>query len=463
MSSIIFLILFHLIFFWKVYSDPFSMARSELLSTFFPSWIHLGRGEKNDPYYWLVPDAHPVLSTYYLPHFIAACYSRFQSLENSWMSFLFILFSHFFFASIGWYLLISTFSNPLVALFGALTLTYGAYNIKQQPCLVYTIAWTPWLLTGIASHNILLTSGAFGMVILAGYYPIGVQTTLIAAGASILWGCSLLWVPIGLLIGAPQLIPFLKYLPKTIRTNKVSGAGKVPWWHPITLIFPLRLCLNGVGYWEMAYYVGIVPLVLIASSTSRAWLLAVVSYLLMTGLGARYLPRIPARWCWSFQLALGWCAVSGLTNLHLTERVLAVLLGLQAFDLIWHNADLIPTSPYCELPNRPKWAFNTRLTRFLSAAGTYFRVSGLPYPLFTGHINKIKTLGYSGGMQLKLMAKWRKDTDPNGSGQHDWFKANEDDESLDRARVRYAYTTARTDWEPTPVRHLYHNPRIPAG
>ena len=49
-----------------------------------------------------------------------------------------------------------------------------------------------------------------------------------------------------------------------------------------------------------------------------------------------------------------------------------------------------------------------------------YRVSGLPFPLFTGYIHGFRTLGYNGGFQLRDMAKWRGDTNPDGSGKHAW-------------------------------------------
>lgn len=439
-------------------------SRSELLSTFFPTWIWQGRcwakGKvpKYDPYFWINSHSHPVVSTYYPFNILSSLLVCKSSLDKAFRFLVGNLLLHVVWCWYGWLTLFNTWTTPTIALFGSITLSFSGYNWKQQPCFIYTIAWFPWLLTGIANHNILLTGLSFGMTLLAGYYPIGIQTTLIAVGASVLWGYSLLWVPIGFAIGLPQIIPFLRYLPKTIRTKKVSSIGKVPWWHPIILIWPTKRCFNGVGYWEMAYYVGIVPLALIFASSSRAWIIGVVSYLLMIGLFSKHLPRIPARWCFSFQFAIGWMAVSGLNNLHLTERVLVCLIVIQAFDLIWNNAQLIPTLPYSELYQKPSRAFNTPLTHYLEANLGDYRVSGLPYPLFTGHINRFKTIGYCGGMQLKLMAKWRKDSNPDGAGQHDFFKGDGDPNDLERSRVKYAYTTAKCDWVHTEIKYLYLNP-----
>lgn len=463
--AILILILYNLLFFWQAWSNPFSLATSELLSTYFPSWINQTRGEKHDHYYWICPNAHPVLSTYYPIQLARLVPIPWRSLDTLFKVFTRNLALHSLLGSIGYYLLILSWSSPEVAMFGAITLTYSAYNIKQQPCFIYTIAWFPWLLLGISIHSILLSSISFGMILLAGYYPIGIQATLIAALASVWWDSPLTWIPIGTLIGLLQLIPFLRYLPKTIRTNKVSSIGKVKLSHLLTLIFPGLNKPKDVGFWETSCYVGIVPVMLIVydalrpnSITSGAWALGVASYFLAMGAFSKWLPRIPARWLWTFQFSLGWLAVSSLHHLSLTGAWVWSLLAIQAYDLWYHNHGLLPTRPFCELPNRPSFAFNTQLTRFLE--GCKDRISGLPFPLFTGHINKIKTLGYSGGMQLKLMAKWRNDTNPNGSGEHDYFRSNNDMEAMNRHRVKYAYSRKKLGLPGTGIPNLYLNPGV---
>ena len=466
------LFLFHLIFFWQAYSKPISMARSELLSTFFPSWLYLGRQVKegacycSDKHFWLNYRAHPVLSSYYPIHVLTAWIGSHLSLNGAFRLLVYSSLFHIFIASVGWFLLINTWAGILISAFGAITLTYSAYNIKQQPCILYTIAWFPWLLYGIAVHSTPIASVACGLSLLAGYYPVGIQTLAISFFASLCWSSTLWWIPIGFLLGSVQLIPFLRYLPKTIRANCHDGIGKVPPWHFLSLILPklFRKNINGVGYWEMTYYVGIVPLILPllgpANQISRAWALGVVSSFLMIGLFSRHLPRIPARFSFSFQFALGWVATTYLSGLNLSYRTIMALILIQALDLYWNNSELLVTRPYSELQNAPNRAFNTRITRFFSGNGQNWRISGLPYPLFTGHVNKLLTLGYSGGMQLKLMAKFRGDKNPNGSGEHDWFKNNADDPKLDGYRVRYAYTSKKLDWKPTPIRHLWENPRL---
>ena len=452
--GILLLILFNLLFFYKIWLNPFTISRSELLSTFYPSWLYIGRQARKfqswrlEPCYWLNFHAHPVLSSYYPPHVLTAWISSFLNLNSAFVLLTRTILVHFVWMSIGWYLLFQTWTTPLIALFGALTLTYSGYNVKQQPCIIYTISWFPWLLYGITTNNIFIASLSCGMTFLSGYYPLGIQTLGISGLASLLWGRNLLWVPFGILIGLPQLIPFLRYLPKTIRTktNEVIS----------------------VHSWEKAFYPGIPVIILAFFSTSRVWPLLIVGGLLSLGLLSKYLPRISYRWLFTVQFCLGWMAVNGLANLMgpmpAYTSVLA-LLFIQGFDLYWHNSSLIPTLPYAELSKTPLRAFKCSLTAFLQAnLKPWERVSGLPYPLFTGIVNNIKTLGYCGGMQLKLMAKFRGDTNPNGSGAHDWFKLKEDSDALVRHRVSFAYSRKRPNkWLSTLIPRLWSNPRYSTG
>lgn len=448
------------------------LSRSELLSTFFPTWVWQGRmwakGKvpKYDPYYWINAHAHPVISSYYSPSVFLSILASCIKLDKAFKLLTGLLISHIILGAVGWYTLIYSWSNNGVALFGAITFTLAGYNWKQQPCTQYTIAWFPWLLCGIATGNYWLAGVSSGMIYLAGYYPIGIQILAVATLATFGWWTgpsTLLWIPIGVLIGLPQLIPFIKYLPKTIRSKKVSEAGKVPWWHFASLVFPkaFRFHINGVGYWEMSYYIGIIPLLTVWYTSSHAWILVLASSSLMLGACGKLLPRIPARWAYTFQFSLAWCAVSGLANLHLPDYVVALLCIIQAYDLWHNNSPLLVNHPYAELYNKPSWAFNTRLTRYLNEhLKSNERVSGLPYPLFTGHINQIKTLGYCGGMQLKLMAKWRGDDSSDGKGEHDFFKSNGDSNGLNIARVKFARTAKDIHWLHTDIPQLYRNPRI---
>lgn len=404
-----------------------NLATSELLSTFFPTWIWQGqqwiKGKvpKYDPHFWLNAHAHPVISTYYPVGILSSMLGNFFGLDTAFKIFVWSIFAHYGWCLLGWYLLLKSHFAPLVALFGAITFTFQAYHIKQQPCIVYTISWFPW----IALCPVL----AIGMILLAGYYPLSLY--LLPLGLFLNHDLPS-WVA-GFLIGSIQLVVFLKYLPKTIKSKKQK--------------------LEEIGFWETNFYFGITPIILLIMNPQWRYLWIAVpmlgSYLLKN-----YLPRIHQR---AYLLSVYAAIFMSLEYIPL--KMVIPLLFLQCLDLAVHNLQL-PTRPYTELYKKPSRAFDTALTRYLTTHLGKNRVSGLPWPLFTGHINGFKTLGYSGGMQLKLMAKWRNDTNPNGAGEHDYFRSNEDSERLDISRVKFAYTLKRIDWIPTPIRHLYRNPRI---
>ena len=457
------LIAFHFIFFWRTYLRPFEFSRSELLSTFFPSWIWQGRQIKSlkswryDPYFWLNFHSHPVLSSYYPIHVLSAWVGSLLSLDNAFKLLLWSVRLHHLVTSVAWFLTLSYFYEPTVAIFGSFILTYNGFNIKQQPCLVYTITCTSLLTLGIVSGNVILSSISFGSLLLAGYYPIGIQSTLWALSITLISQTSFVWVPIGLLVGSIQLVPFIKYLPKTIRTKKVGLLGILEVSDFLELLLPQRVSKRGVGYQELSFYMGLVAILCLPFSTSRAIWLVLLSALVMLGVGRNWLPRIPARFGFLLTISLGWAATNGLS--HLNVPIYAIIF-LTFFDLFWHNSNLDPHTPYSELPQRPSRAFKTRLTDYLEEHLGDNRVSGLPYPLFTGHINRLRTLGYSGGMQLKLMSKFRGDTNPDGSGAHDWFRLKEDDSNLVQYRVRFAHSSKRLDWKSTPFPQLWENPKL---
>ena len=118
---------------------------------------------------------------------------------------------------------------------------------------------------------------------------------------------------------------------------------------------------------------------------------------------------------------------------------------------------LWPMELSTQQPERPSGALSTPLGRYTQAHPQ--RTSGLPSPMTTGQLTRTRTLGYNGGSQLAGMAEFRNDTDPMGSGGHDWFALNEDGPTLDTYGVRYAfsYRTLRGKWMPTPIPHLYEN------
>ena len=402
------------------------LATSELLSTFFPTWL---RRDKHA--YWLNSSAHPVLSIYYPIQYTFWFITRKQtSLDDSFKTFLGFLIAHVAMGFLGWYYLLQSFSGMWVSIFGALTLTFGAYSLKQQPCIIYTLAWFPLTLY----QDPVISSIAVGMMLLAGYYPFAIYLLPISVAAHILWFQEAFLLA-GVIVGLPQIIPFLRYLPKTVKriTDKCQSPEV-----------------------ERRFYVGVIPIMLLPFSTSRIWPLTLVACLAVLGVGKSFFPRVHERWLIVVQFCIGWSSVSALNNLNLTQTQLVCLTGLHAFDLYWHNRSCIPPRPWCELYQKPSWVFNTRLTRYLEANLGDNRVAGLPWPLFTGLVNGFKTMGYQGSMQLKLMAKWRGTT-----GSHGIEGISNDD--LRRYRVKYAFSRKKLDWEPTGIPYLYLNPEFKTG
>ena len=400
------------------------LATSELLSTFFPTWLRRGNG------YWLNRKAHPVLSSYYPPNVFSGYLSKYLNLDDSFVLLLCVMFSHVIFGFISWYWLFSQSYEPLLSLFGALTLTFGAYSLKQQPCIIYTLSWFPLTL----HQNPIISSIAIGMMILSGYYPLELYLLPISLMAHLLWYKEV-WLISGILIGLPQLIPFLKYLPKT--TKRMRDKCESP-------------------EVERRFYVGIIPVLLVYFGTvsgTRVWPILIAACLGVLGIGKEFLPRVHERLLIVVQFCMGWMAVSGLNYLNLNPTNLVIIVLLHAFDLYWHNKECLPPRPWCELYQKPSWAFNTRLTRYLEANLDGNRVAGLPWPLFTGLVNGFKTMGYQGSMQLKLMARWR-----GTSGSHGIEGLSEDD--LERYRVRFSYGSKRDGWESTPIHNLWRNPRV---
>lgn len=273
---------------------------------------------------------------------------------------------------------------------------------------------------------------------------------------------------LGLLIASPQLWMAWRYYPHSIRSGKTAAQkmelGNIPLWIQLrNMVWPSVEPIDGVFGPEACTFIGL-PALLCAffAGYSGWWIVLGLSVLLSMG---KHTPlfgwthalhlRIPARYCYFVGLSLGMLAVVGFRSLAPPFQQLVLLV--QSLHLILTLPRLWPMSPYVQRWEQPSEVFNTPLTRFL--AGKSGRVSGLPYPLRTGQINQIHTLGYNGGSQAAWMARLRQDPNPNGSGGHDWFSLNEDGPLLDWYGVRYVYTYRPLSgkWQPTSIPHLYEN------
>jgi hypothetical protein len=176
----------------------------------------------------------------------------------------------------------------------------------------------------------------FGMAILGGYWPIViVYAPLLVINPSALWG---------VVLGLPQIIPFLWYFPRSIRAKKKVD----PSWGrmPIKRFFVrLRWPENGmIHYAEYSFGVGICG-ILTLFYPSPWWFFALLGFIGSQGL----LPidRIPARWVYLVSTALVFGALPLITATFEGWGAILPLLVLQMF-LLWQNRDIYPSFPFSQ-------------------------------------------------------------------------------------------------------------------
>ena len=174
--------LFHVCFFRRFYFQNWYInARGEPLEWEFPASRLLGEQLRQN--FWLtkVDDSYylsdytglPYTASFYPPHRLQAWLGSFLSLNQAWVLFNLMMVSHFWLASVSVYILARSMGvAPWSAGFVSLTLSYLPYAVKQNNCIVYTLAWIPTLLFSAMTHQITTFSVSLGMMLLAGYWPL---------------------------------------------------------------------------------------------------------------------------------------------------------------------------------------------------------------------------------------------------------------------------------------------------
>ena len=333
-QSLLCLLLYNLIFFWKFYRNPYLLCTSEIASTFFPHWVWMGKELRRgvfpaqDDIYYKLPGSIPFLATFYPPNLIASYIGSFLKLDQAFRLYTYFIIGHYLLASLFAYYL---FGN----LFCALTLTYAGYCIKlQQPTIAYTLAWIP-----LAFKGGLLGAFGWGMSLLGGYYPVLVYVMPVI----------LLLQPLsfigGLFLASGQLLPFLGYFKRSIRNGqKVDKKfGRLPWWRLTDLFIPRKTQdhVNGVHYPEVAMYTGIA--VLFIWQVSWWWIPIIFSSLVSVGVIPPF-QRIPARAL--LLLAIAMAAIFSESSNSIS------LLILQGF-LLLQNASIYPSFPFSQWWDKP--------------------------------------------------------------------------------------------------------------
>lgn len=374
------LAVFHIAFFYECYRNLFKMCTSELVNLIFWHWLWLGKTK--NPFkgpYFKYPACLPVLSTFYPWHFVSAKISKYLSVDSAFKILSGGMLIHYLLMSVLAFFMFHQWYKSPIALFGSLTLTYMAYSIKlTHPMTIYTLTWIPGMFIQGWMGAI-----SFGMALLGGYYPVLVYIVPIAAinNPSCLWG---------LILGLPQLIPFLWYYPKSVRWGQMVdySMGKLKLSNFLDLIVPTsRTPQNGLLPYEYNMTIGLIPLLLIPFSTSRIWIFALIYFAGM--LGAWKSPfRIQARMIYAFSFSLIWMACSGLNNLHLGDSQIFSLVLIQAFFLLGNLHHRLGF-PYTEWSRKP--------SEFIRR----YEWGSLKFPFVTGIYWNEHTSGYRGGFALK--------------------------------------------------------------
>lgn len=288
----------------------------------------------------------------------------------------------------------------------------------------------------------------------------------------------LAWL-IGFFLALPQLWATWRYYPQSIRAQQTATDKQVVGSLPLRALI-LRMgtlqrltWVDGVAPSEMHCYPGIVLLIGAFLCPLSAWH-GILLLAMLLSLG-RHTPvfqwthrlhlRIPVRYTALVNLSLIVLGIGGWSSIVISETGGWLLLVGVAGEALLRYPSLSPSVPYCQRWMKPSTALSQPVVQFLQIHQRGFCASGLPYPHRTGLLAQVKTLGYNGGSQPQWMATLRQDTNPLGSGAHDWFlgATSEDTALLDAYGVKYLYTTRSLPsprYRPTPVPHLYRNTRV---
>ena len=362
---IFFLTVWHFAFFWNFYENPNLLATSEVLSNYYPFWTWLGRQLKRfriplvDNIYYRYPSCIPFLSVFYPPYFLTSLFSSFRLYSI-------LILSHYLLGSYLAFIMLSQYVCDPVALFGAISLVYNAYNIKlQTPCFSFTSCWIMGILLPFPYGAI-----CFGMAILGGYWPI-----LITMLPITLLNPSCMW---GVILGIPQIIPFLWYFPKSIRAVQKPDRnyGKMPIWRFfVRTTFPS----NGVHYPELVFGVGLCSFLWI-KTISIWWLFALIGFLGTQGYPL--VARIPSRFLYLLGFSLIMASLMPL-NAYYSHLLWTVVVTTQVF-LLWPNRGIYPHFPYSQWWRKPDMSIYT----------------GKLWPNNTGYMHEEHHQDYFGGFSL---------------------------------------------------------------
>lgn len=403
---ILLLVSYFIFFYWQVITHPYSVASAESLDCDFPSFVLCGRewSKLKVPYdeYYFGKITGARTGTFYPVNIVLSVIASKLHMDKAWIIYLANVLGHSLVTAIAAYYL---FGQGLIGLFGALVWGFMAYHVKFTLWYTQTFAWISLTILALVNKSI-LTGLCLGMLILCGHPPLLFYTLYFVGAYSLVQPKTLQALPIGLTIGLPQILSFYIYRKGSVRHKFTLDDnvrdGSLPLWSYLFMFIPVRIrdFVGNVGYEEWCFY--ITPIVgLLAFYSHNLWLWIVVLLCVGLSLGkglfklfSKLMFRFPHRWGYFASFAFISLSVDGLRNLNLNETNLWLLIITTGW-LLLYNRDTILLYPFKQDSGRPSKFFDTPLMRYLERHAKV--VNNLPYPVYSGQLNKVHTLGYTGG------------------------------------------------------------------
>jgi len=399
---------FWFLFFWDVIINPLKWCNGENVATFFP--INRLSGEcwrkgklPHDPYYHTNLIKEGVIhGLFYPPNVLVAYIGSYFSRSVHFRLFVYNHLLHSLWGAIGMYLLTG---NVICGLLWG----FGGHIMHPEPPWLQTLSWFPW---------VLMFPLMIGFMILAGFVPaIIILMPLICVKTGQGW----VFLLLGVIIGLPALVPLILNLKRNNRL-KLPIIGKVPFWHIPTLFFPIlpKMCINGVGYYEMNYY--LTPLIVMAFVSHNLFLWGL---LMLTWVG-----MVNGCKLWGDRVASRISLCMNATLILMLSEVIKpnILLTLLTMLFLFPNRKTLPVEIYDkssydvdDLPNL--------------IGDEEHRTNNLPKPWFQGQLHKIRSVGYVGSSADRRFVFLR----GGAGGSHNLFDNMEDGGLIDFMGVRWSY------------------------
>lgn len=460
------LIFYWLIFYHKILLNPYLLAYGEALDCEFPTQRLCGEYWRKfkipkDPYYF--KNLIGVRAGTLYPFNILASYlASFFKLDHAWIIHVWNILLHNLATPIFAFHL---FGGGLIGLFGALAWGYCGYHIKSNLWYVQAFTWITATLCFATSP--VLSGICLAMLILSGTPPLVGYFILCSLLTFKLSPLALLY---GLIISSPQIIAYLRYFPKSIRSwhgvEDKRRIGKLQPWIYLTTFLPVKIrnYLFDVGYWEFAFYLTPIVVFFALFGNPLGWVFVLTCILLSYGgtvfkLSSRIMFRGPQRWGYFACLGIIYLCMEGLVKFNLPNKNL-ILLTILLGTLLLYNRHLLPIYPFAQWTKKPSYFFETSLLRFLEENANGGRVNNLPYPVYSGQINHIKGLGYCGGNSLKSARLGRNFNSIQGCCGNNWFEYSRENGWFDDWKIKYHVGNKPCDhsmWRKVKGFNLYEN------